>query len=111
MLARSGLRLVSSDLIDQRRRVSDRRHGRNRARAIARQTGRSSKRAHSNAPVRSSKHAHSNVPVRNSKQGRGRRLNPHAAVVRSNGGPARRERGLKGEGIKGKAKSMCALAI
>jgi len=88
MHGRNGLRLVSSDLSDGRNR--DRREGRNRKRAIAGRTGPNSRRAHSN------------VPVRNSKQGRGRRLDRRAAVVRSNA-PDRRERGLKAEGIKGKA--------
>ena len=89
MHGRKGLRLARSDLSGGRNR--DRREGRNRKRAIAERTGRNSRRAHSN------------VPVRNSKQGRGRKLDRRAAVgVRSNA-PARRERGLKAEGIKGKA--------
>ena len=88
-LVRNGLRLVRSDDLSGHRN-RDRREGRNRKRAIAGRTG------------RNNRHAHSNVPVRSSKQGRGRRLDPRAAVVRSNA-PAPRGRGLKAEGIKGKA--------
>jgi hypothetical protein len=83
---RSGPLLVGSGLIGRRHRIRGRRQGRNRERAIAKRTD------------RTGKHAHSNVHVRNSKEGRGRRLNRHAAVVRNNG-PARRERGLNREGI------------
>ena len=81
MHGRSGLRLVRGDLVGHRQ-------GRNRERVIAKRTGPASKQAHSNVPVRNSKHA-SNAHVRNSKQGRGRRLNRHAAAVRINGGAAR----------------------
>jgi hypothetical protein len=85
MHGRTGQRLVRSGLIGQRHR--DRRPGGK----IARPTGSNGKSAHSNAHVL------------NSEQGSGRRLRPHAAVVVRNNGAARRERGLKGEGIEGNA--------
>ena len=90
MRGRSGPPLVGSDIIGHRRRIPDRRQGRNRERAIAKRTG------------RTSKHAHSSAHVRNSKERRGRKLNRHAAAVRKNE-PARRERGLNREGIKNNA--------